>query len=104
MLFAYRVLINFILIFSPIILIIRIIKQKESINRFREKFGFEELLQTKRINMPTAKEREDKVLDSLAASIEGMGTDQAADGFQPAKKSKKGDEGWAQRAGRASGG
>ena len=39
MLFAYRVLINFILIFSPIILIIRIIKQKESINRFREKFG-----------------------------------------------------------------
>jgi hypothetical protein len=44
------------------------------------------LLQT---NMPTAKEREDKVLDSLAASIEGMGTDQAADGFQPAKKSKK---------------
>ena len=40
MLFAYRVLINFILIFSPIILITRIIKQKESINRFREKFGF----------------------------------------------------------------
>ena len=40
MLFAYRVLINFILIFSPIILIIRIIKQKESINRFKEKFGF----------------------------------------------------------------
>lgn len=40
MLFAYRVLINLILIFSPIILIIRIIKQKESINRFKEKFGF----------------------------------------------------------------
>ena len=40
MLFVYRILINFILIFSPIILIIRILKKKESVNRFKEKFGF----------------------------------------------------------------
>jgi 3-deoxy-D-manno-octulosonic-acid transferase len=39
MLFVYRILINLILILSPVILIIRIIKKKENIKRFKEKFG-----------------------------------------------------------------
>jgi len=38
MLIIYRFLINIILLFSPIILIIRLIKKKEDIFRFREKF------------------------------------------------------------------
>ena len=38
MLIIYRFLINTILLFSPIILIIRLIKKKEDIFRFREKF------------------------------------------------------------------
>jgi 3-deoxy-D-manno-octulosonic-acid transferase len=40
MLFAYRFLINLILLLSPIILIFRIIKKKEDPLRFREKIGF----------------------------------------------------------------
>ena len=40
MLFIYRILINIILFFSPIILILRLIKKKEDPNRFREKLGF----------------------------------------------------------------
>lgn len=40
MLQVYRLLINFILIFSPIIIIIRLIKRKEHLTRFVEKFTF----------------------------------------------------------------
>jgi len=39
MIFLYRILINFIVILSPIILIIRIIKKKEHPIRFKEKFS-----------------------------------------------------------------
>ena len=38
MIFIYRLLINTILILSPLILIFRLIKKKESIQRFKEKF------------------------------------------------------------------
>jgi len=40
MLFIYRILINIILFFSPIILILRLIKKKENQKKFREKLGF----------------------------------------------------------------
>ena len=40
MLFIYRFLINFIIILSPIILVIRFFKKKEDPIRFKEKFGF----------------------------------------------------------------
>ncbi len=40
MIFLYRVLINFIFIFSPIIIIIRLLKKKESLKRFKEKLCF----------------------------------------------------------------
>ena len=40
MIFIYRVLINFIFILSPIIIIIRLLKKKEDISRFKEKFCF----------------------------------------------------------------
>ena len=40
MLFFYRLLINCVFIISPIILIFRLIKKKESLSRFREKFCF----------------------------------------------------------------
>ena len=40
MLFIYRILINIILFFSPIILILRLMKKKEDPNRFKEKLGF----------------------------------------------------------------
>ena len=40
MIFFYRLLINIIFILSPIILIVRLIKKKEDIIRFKEKFGF----------------------------------------------------------------
>ena len=40
MIIIYRFLINFILIFSPIILFFRILKKKEDIYRFKEKFCF----------------------------------------------------------------
>ena len=40
MLFIYKILINIIFFFSPLILIIRLIKNKEDPSRFREKFGF----------------------------------------------------------------
>ena len=40
MLIVYRILINLVLILSPIIVIIRLIKQKESFSRFKEKFCF----------------------------------------------------------------
>ena len=40
MLILYRILINLILIFSPIIIIIRLLKKKEDLKRFKEKFCF----------------------------------------------------------------
>ena len=40
MLQVYRLLINFILIFFPIIIVIRLIKRKEHLTRFVEKFTF----------------------------------------------------------------
>ena len=40
MLFIYKILINIIFFFSPLILIIRLIKNKEDPTRFKEKFGF----------------------------------------------------------------
>ena len=40
MLIIYRFLINFIIIFSPIIILIRFIKKKEHPIRFKEKFCF----------------------------------------------------------------
>ena len=40
MLIVYRILINLIFILSPIILIIRLLKKKEDIKRFKEKFFF----------------------------------------------------------------
>ena len=39
-LFIYRILINFVLIFSPLIILIRILKKKEDIKRFKEKLCF----------------------------------------------------------------
>ncbi len=40
MLLIYKILINIIFFFSPLILIIRLIKNKEDPSRFKEKFGF----------------------------------------------------------------
>ena len=40
MLILYRALINLVLIISPLIIIIRLLKKKESLSRFTEKFGF----------------------------------------------------------------
>ena len=40
MLIIYRVLINIIYFLSPIIIIIRLIKKKENLNRFKEKLCF----------------------------------------------------------------
>ena len=40
MFFIYKVLINIIFLFSPIIIIIRLITRKENTKRFIEKFGF----------------------------------------------------------------
>ena len=40
MIFVYRVFINLILILSPFIILIRLIKKKEDFTRFKEKFCF----------------------------------------------------------------
>ena len=40
MLSVYRILINLIFIFSPIIIIFRLFKKKESVYRFKEKYCF----------------------------------------------------------------
>ncbi|MDC0215799.1 3-deoxy-D-manno-octulosonic acid transferase [Candidatus Pelagibacter sp.] len=40
MLFLYRILINLVLLISPIIIVIRLLKKKEDKQRFREKFCF----------------------------------------------------------------
>ena len=39
-LFIYRILINFVFIFSPFIILIRVLKKKEDIKRFKEKLCF----------------------------------------------------------------
>ena len=40
MFIVYKILINIVLLLSPIIVLIRLIKGKEDINRFQEKLGF----------------------------------------------------------------
>ena len=40
MLIFYRFLINLVIILSPIIIVFRLIKKKENLKRFKEKFGF----------------------------------------------------------------
>ena len=40
MILIYRLLINLILIFTPLIILIRLIKKKEHLKRFKEKFTF----------------------------------------------------------------
>ena len=40
MIFIYRLLINLILIFSPLIVLFRLIKKKEHFTRFKEKFTY----------------------------------------------------------------
>jgi len=40
MLFVYRILINLLLVLSPIIIVFRIINNKEHPKRFLEKIGF----------------------------------------------------------------
>jgi len=40
MFFVYKILINIVFFFSPLILIIRLIKEKEDPRRFKEKLGF----------------------------------------------------------------
>ena len=39
MFFAYKVLANLIFLFSPLIILIRLIKRKEHLTRFKEKFS-----------------------------------------------------------------
>ena len=40
MIFVYRIFINLILILSPFIILVRLLKKKEDVIRFREKLGF----------------------------------------------------------------
>ena len=40
MIFFYRIIINFIIILSPLIILIRLLKKKEHPIRFKEKFCF----------------------------------------------------------------
>ena len=40
MIFIYRFFINIIFIFSPLIILIRLLKKKEDLKRFKEKLGF----------------------------------------------------------------
>ena len=40
MIVIYRLLTNLVLIFSPLIILIRLIKKKEHLTRFKEKFTF----------------------------------------------------------------
>ena len=40
MIFIYRIIINFILILSPFIILLRLLKKKENFIRFKEKFSF----------------------------------------------------------------
>ena len=41
MIFVYRIFINFILILSPLIILVRLLKKKEDLVRFREKLGLD---------------------------------------------------------------
>ena len=40
MLFVYKIFINLILVLSPLIVLVRLIKKKEDPKRFKEKLGF----------------------------------------------------------------
>ena len=40
MISIYRLLINLVVIFSPLIILIRLIKKKEDLKRYKEKFAF----------------------------------------------------------------
>ena len=40
MIFVYRIVINLILILSPLIILVRLLKKKEDFTRFKEKLGF----------------------------------------------------------------
>ena len=40
MIFIYRILINLVLIISPLIILFRLFKKKEDFFRFKEKLGF----------------------------------------------------------------
>ena len=40
MIFVYRIFINLILILSPLIILVRLLKKKEDVIRFKEKLGF----------------------------------------------------------------
>src|SRR6056300_955516 len=40
MIFVYRIFINLILILYPLIILVRLLKKKEDLIRFKEKFGF----------------------------------------------------------------
>ena len=40
MILIYRIIINLLLLISPLIIIFRLLKKKEDINRFKEKFCF----------------------------------------------------------------
>ena len=40
MIYIYRILINIVLFFSPLIILVRLIKKKEDIKRFWEKLSF----------------------------------------------------------------
>ena len=49
MLLFYRILINLVLVLSPIIILFRLIKKKEHPNRFLEKLGFPSSLKEKKV-------------------------------------------------------
>ena len=47
MIFVYRIFINLILILSPLIILVRLLKKKEDFIRFKEKLGFFKINKTK---------------------------------------------------------
>ena len=47
MIFVYRIFINLILIVSPLIILVRLLKKKEDFIRFKEKLGFFKINRTK---------------------------------------------------------
>ena len=47
MLFVYKIFINLILVLSPLIVLVRLIKKKEDPKRFKEKLGFFKKKKTK---------------------------------------------------------
>ena len=48
MVLIYRIFINLILILSPIIILLRLLKKKEDLQRFKEKLGFFQKNNTKK--------------------------------------------------------